>query len=699
MSHPPNQPMQPWLHELTVIVDGPATVLSRRDGQISGHGAQGFFLDDSRVMSVLEVEVAGRAPDFVGGAARGATAQVLGSLRHLGDRGPDPSVEALRRRHLDGATLVEEIEIRNRATETVHADLTVRVGGDGAELADVKQGIADGTQLVPAEVDGASARWRTARHEVLLELDGITAVHPSADGGLKVVAAIEVPSGGSSTVRLAVGATRTRQSLFDAEAAKDQVTWSAEVSVEAADGRLAPLVHTSVDDLQHLLLNDPVAREDFFVAAGTPWYLTLFGRDSLWAARLALPLGTELAGGTLRALARRQGTDVVPARAEAPGKIPHELRRVPAVEGSHDLRLPPVYYGTVDATALWICTLHEAWRWGLPTAEVIDLLPALRRALTWLTEIAPGPDGLLRYLDETGTGLANQGWKDSGDSMRWRDGRIATGPIALLEAQAYAVEAAYVAADLLAALGTGADRRRVPALRAFATRLAQTVRERFWVTSDAGDYLAMALDGAGHAVTGVGSNMGHALGTRTLTQAEADRVAVVLTGPTLLLGGGIATLATDNGGFNPLGYHTGSVWVHDTAICALGLARQGHADRAVDVVRRLVGSGTAFAGRFPELFADGLLLGGPAPYPASCRPQAWASASSLAILRIVLGLDVDAPARCVTIRPPLPLAFGAMRVAGLRVAGRSVTIEVRDDGVVSCSGLPSGWTVLTGPAA
>jgi glycogen debranching enzyme len=275
--------------------------------------------------------------------------------------------------------------------------------------------------------------------------------------------------------------------------------------------------------------------------------------------------------------------------------------------------------------------------------------------------------------------------------MRWRDGRVADAPIALVEAQAYAVEAVHGAVALYEALGTNEDRADMPRLRAFADTLAAAIRERYWVHGEAHPYLAMALDGHGSAVTGVGSNMGHVLGTGALTTEEAAQVVAVLTGPTLLRDGGIATLATDNGGFNPLGYHTGSVWTHDTAICALGLAREGFVGEAVDVAQRLVRTGSAFDDRFPELFADGVVLGGPAPYPASCRPQAWAAASALAILRIALGLDVDAPARTVTVRPPEPLAFGAIRVTGLSVVGAPVTIEVADDGSVTVDGLPEGW--------
>jgi glycogen debranching enzyme len=682
------------LHELVLVVDGHLTALGRRDGQLTGEGAEGLYVDDARVLSVLEVTLDGRQPDFVGVGARGSTAEFLGSARGLGDHGPDPSIEVIRHRSLARGVLSEEIVVRSRAAREVSAAVCLRLAGDGAEVSDVKHGVADGP-LAPALVEAGGAGWSTPRHEVSVRLEGFAEVRPGGDGGVLADVDVVIAPGGVVRLGVDVTAVRTAPSLFDAEAASSRVRWEDDIVVECADRRLPSLVRGSLADLQHLLLDDPADRSDYFVAAGTPWYLTLFGRDSLWTARLALPLGTDLAAGTLRALARRQGTVFAVERAEAPGKIPHELRRIDFVDKVHHMHLPPVYYGTVDATALWVCTLHDAWRWGMPVTEVEALLPALRSALHWLTEVAPGADGLLRYVDETGTGLANQGWKDSGDSIRWRDGRVAEAPIALVEAQAYAIEAVRGAVELVEALGTDGDRAEVPRLLAFADTLTVAIRQRYWVRGEARPYLAMALDGQGGAVTGVGSNMGHVLGTGALTAQEAADVVATLTGSTLLMEGGIATLATDNGGFNPLGYHTGSVWTHDTAICALGLAREGFTGQAVDVALRLVRSGSAFGDRFPELFADGVVLGGPAPYPASCRPQAWSAASAVAILRIALGLDVDAPARTLTVRPPKPLAFGAIRVTGLSVVGASVTIDVADDGSVVVDGLPEGWRLLS----
>ncbi len=441
-------------------------------------------------------------------------------------------------------------------------------------------------------------------------------------------------------------------------------------------------------------MRDPLAPDDVFAGAGTPWYLTLFGRDSLWAARLALPFGTDLARGTLRALARRQGTVDDAATAQEPGKILHEVRRT-AFGPEGGMVLPTVYYGTVDATPLWVCVLHDAWRWGLPADVVRELAPALRAALGWMERAAAeSPDGLLRYLDESGTGLANQGWKDSGDSMRDAAGRIADGPIALVETQAYAVEAAHGAAALLEEV-LGEDGG---AWRAWGDALAARVREHFWVRGDGAGpaLLAMALDGAGRPVDGLGSNIGHTLATGLLDAAESRRVAHALSGPDLLGPLGISTLSRSNPAFNPIGYHTGSVWTHDSAIGALGLSRTGHVEGATAVARALVDVAAASGYRWPELYGAEPVLGRPAPYPASCRPQAWAAASAGALVSVLLGLRADVPAGRIHLSPLVEAPFGALTVEGLRVAGQPLRVEVDAQGGVVGVTAPDGIDVVIG---
>jgi glycogen debranching enzyme len=555
----------------------------------------------------------------------------------------------------------------------------------------VKSGVV-AEAFLPAEASATGLSWRDEWHHTDVSFDQRpTSLVVGAIGESSVATFhLVVAPGETGSVVIRIRASRLRESNLDADAGAAFVDWS-EVTIEALDPRLQQTVSTGLDDLQHLLLTDPDEPTSIFAAAGTPRYLTLFGRDSLWAARMALPFGTELAAGTLRALARRQGRVVNPDSAEAPGKIPHELRRTTYVDAAQGLELPPVYYGTVDATPLWICLLRDAWKWGLSDREVEALLPNLQAAARWLTEFAaPDEDGLLKYIDASGKGLANQGWKDSGDSVRWRDGRIAEAPIALCEAQAYAVEAASAAAELFEHFECDGSAD----LRDYAERMRIRFRERFWVGEAGAEFIGLAVDGHGKTVDGLGSNMGHVLGTGTLSAAEVDRVARTLTSPALLSRYGIATLAQDNGGYNPIGYHTGSIWTHDTAIGAWGLAREGRRDEATRVAQSLLAAAETFDYRWPELYAGAGVLDRPVPYPASCRPQAWSSASAAVLISVALGFEPDAPAGRLTLRPARPAAYGPMTVRGLRFAGQSFAVRCSPDGSTEVLDAPDGIDIV-----
>jgi glycogen debranching enzyme len=682
-------PRQPWLHELAIAVHGNATVLSDPGGDIRPGTADGLYVDDARVLSRLQLEVAGEPPTPVSSGASGPQAQFFGAARGLGNPGADPTVEVHRTRVLDGSGLREVITVTSRARETVRADLEVTMAADDLPIASIVSGQVWG-QAAPPVVRDDRITVDLSRHRVEVVVDPPPREVVVREDGMTVVRhTLAIDPDQSSSVTITVTPTRTSASQFDADAGSGGVTWDT-VRVTADDPRVAPLVAQSLADLQHLLLRDPLAPEDIFAAAGTPWYLTLFGRDSLWTARMMLPFGTELAAGTLRALARRQGTREAPERAEQPGKIPHEARRMAFKRADGSLTLPTLYYGTVDATALWVCLLVDAWRWGLPEPQVRALLPNLHAAVGWLTGPGqPDTDGFLKYLDTTGTGLVNQGWKDSTDSMRFRDGSIAAAPISLIEAQAYAVEALESAADLLDALGEDGG----PVARAQATALRDRVNEAFWVDGPDGRYLAMALDAVGRPVDGMGSNMGHVLGTGVLTPQDSSAVAARLTGPELLDDFGLRTLGRDNGGFNPIGYHTGSIWTHDTAIAALGLASEGHAHEASRLARSLVAAGAAFGNRWPELYSGLPMMGRPAPYPAACRPQAWSAASAGALVTVALGLRADLPSGVLHVTPPAEAPFGAIRLEGLRLGAHPLVVEVNRLGEVRVDGVPEGVQV------
>lgn len=417
----------------------------------------------------------------------------------------------------------------------------------------------------------------------------------------------------------------------------------------ATEPRLARWLETALGDLDALRLALPDHPGDEFFAAGAPWFFTLFGRDSLWAARLALPLDAGIAASTLRVLARLQGTAHDPDSAQEPGKILHELRATTLELPGEGISLPPLYYGSVDSTPLWVCLLVDAWRAGMPQAEVRELLPALAAALGWIVEHGDSDgDGFLDYVDLTGRGLANQGWKDSGDSIQWRDGTLAEGPIALCEVQAYAYEAVLGGAELLEAFAADAASADAPdpsALRAWAAELRRRFAESFWVETPEGRYPAVALDREKRPVDTLTSNIGHLLGTGIVDPDEEAQIAALLVAPSMASGFGIRTMSTDAAGYWPLSYHGGSVWTHDSAICARGMALAGLAEPARLVVEGLLAAADGFAYRVPELHSGDGRGGDPAsasatptPYPAACRPQAWSAAAAVTCLEVLRGV-------------------------------------------------------------
>lgn len=666
-------PQQPWLHEFEIAVDGPSTVLSTHDGRIGSPGS-GWFVDDRRVLSVLELELDGEQATAVAADTVGRSSQFWGVARHLGDRTPDPTVEVHRTRGLRDAVLTEEVRIVSRATEPVRTSVRLLIGGDGAELGTVKAGQADDLPLLPPSESedsdvGAVATWADDRHRTEVASEPAPAAVRHTPKGVHLEWSVELQPQTTWAATVTVRAQRVAATTFDSRPGSDLVDLS-RIGL-AGDPLWDDLIRTNLQDLQHLLQTDPEAPADVFAGAGSPWYLTLFGRDSIWAARFLLPYAPELALGTLRTLARRQATADDEETAAEVGKILHEVRRGAFAHG--DFALPPVYYGTVDATPLWICLLHEAWVWGLGEDEVRELLPTLRAALGWMERMVDeADDGFLRYVDTTGRGLANQGWKDSGDSMRRADGTVAPAPIALLEAQGYAVQAARGAAELFGVLGEPEDERR--RWRDWAASLAERVRQRFWVGEGAGAYLAMALDADGQAVDGVGSNMGHVLDTGLLTDEEVARVVQRLTAPDMLRQFGIATLSADNPAYNPIGYHTGSVWTHDTAITLRGLVATGHREEADAVLTALRRLSTSLHHRFPELTAGDPVGDRPVPYPASCRPQAWSAATAAVMATALAGLRVGTDGTLDV--EPSALLPGGGELHGVRFAGEERVVRI-----------------------
>jgi glycogen debranching enzyme len=664
-------PRQPLLHDLAITLRAPTVCLSGPDGQLRGSGTQGVLCADVRVLAQAVVTIDGVEPEPIGhGVTDASTEHFVGILRGVGVPTADPAVWLRRDRTVLSDGLRETFTLVNRSDQAVAVELRLDVDADLAPIETIKWG-----DPVPTAPPGVTVR---------IAAPGAEPATPAAVVGFPRVLRwpLTVAARGATSRSWALSVHDTGAAVAPAN-----VRLVRPGTVRADDPRLSALLDRALDDLDALLLTEPDHPGDVFVGAGAPWYLTLFGRDSLWTATLLLPYDVTLARGTLRTLARAQGRTTNPDTGEEPGKILHERRRTATPSAQ---RLPPLYYGTIDATPLWICLLRDAWRWGLPADEVRGLLPHLEAALGW---IGRHGDRFLAYHNPSGRGLTNQGWKDSEDAVRFADGRRATGPVALVEAQGYAHEAALAGAELLDAFG----RDGAPTWRAFAADFAVRFRERFWVADAEGPFPALALDGDGAGVDAPASNIGHLLGTGLLDDAQSALVAARLGGPDLASGYGLRTMSRRTGGYSPLSYHCGSVWPHDTAIVARGLSRAGHPAAAAQLVAQLLTAADAFDRRLPELFAGfgADEVAAPMAYPASCRPQAWSAAAAVELLRVVLGLDVDVPGRVLTLQPPTPSPVGALEVRGLPVGDGRLDVTLDKDGRVIRVEGPPGFRVVT----
>lgn len=628
--------LQPFLSDGIVALRAPTQVWSGRGGDLGAHAIDGLYHGDTRFLraTTLAYGPAGAepdlAPEWISVAERTASeVAFVAVLRGVDDDWPDPKVRLDRVRAVTEGGLAERLTVRSHLTEPLELRLRLRLTPDFAPLQEVKAGAPPSATWTATRGDAADA----------VDIDAGGARMRVQAPGARVAADADItiewtltcaPHGEAEAVW---SATLDDPSLV-VRGAASPASWAHHAPVTGVDPRLARWVRRALSDLDALRLTLPGHPDDEFLAAGTPWFLTLFGRDSLWAARLLLPVDATIAASTLRVLARMQGTTTDPETAEEPGKILHELRAGELRMPGEGIVLPPRYYGTVDATPLWICLLGDAAGAGMPEDEVRALLPALDAALGWMRASA-GEDGFLEYVDATGRGLSNQGWKDSGDSIQWRTGELAAGPIALCEVQGYAYEAARAGADLLERFGRpGAEETR-----RWADALRARFQERFWVTSEEGTYPAIALDRDGRGVDTLTSNIGHLLGTGILDPDQEAEVAALLTGPTMSSGFGLRTMSTRAAGYWPLSYHGGSVWAHDTAIVAHGMARAGLRDESHVLMEGLLAAADAFGYRMPELHAGDPsdLTPVPAPYPAACRPQAWSAAAAVACLAIARG--------------------------------------------------------------
>ena len=448
---------------------------------------------------------------------------------------------------------------------------------------------------------------------------------------------------------------------------------SRQTRVTTDNAVLNRILERSLRDLQ--LLTTGLRGHRFF-AAGVPWYVALFGRDALIAALETLAFEPAVAADTLRLLARLSGTKEDRWRDEAPGKIMHELR-VGELARLNEIPQTP-YYGSVDATPLFLVLLAEYLAWTDDIALAGELEPAIDGALAWVAAASSGPGGYLAYATTSDKGLTNQGWKDSGDAIVNADGTLARPPIALCEVQGYV----YLAKTRLAAvhdrLGHGGAAAR---LRVEAHELRQRFNADYWLPDK--EVYALALQEGGAPAAVVSSNAGQVLWSGIADDAKARGTTQHLMAEAMFSGWGIRTLSADERRYNPLGYHLGTVWPHDNALIGAGLRRYGFDDEAGRIFTGLMDAASYFEhDRLPEVFAGFArdADGPPVRYPVACHPQAWAAGSILYLFTALLGLQPNAFERRLTVaRPVLPDGVRHVELQGLRVGDARVDLELARD--------------------
>lgn len=412
---------------------------------------------------------------------------------------------------------------------------------------------------------------------------------------------------------------------------------------------------------------------EHFPAAGTPWFDTLFGRDSCIVSLQFLPYRPDLARQTLKVLAAHQGIARNPWRDEEPGKILHELR-VDEMSAAGELPYAP-YFGSIDSTPLYLLLAAEYYNWTGDLRLLHTLKGAILSALEWIDSWGDfDGDGYVEYEKHSARGLVNQGWKDSWDAVMHVDGRLAMPPVALVEVQGYVYAARRGIARVLDALGLRSEAERQ---RKQARALRLRFNRDFWLPEER--YYALALDGDGLPCASITSNPGQALWTGIVRRAYAADVVGRLLSNELFSGWGIRTLSTGNIRYNPIGYHCGTVWPHDNALCAMGFKVYGFEEEVNELATALFDAACTFPYyRLPELFGGQprTAHGAPVPYPVACRPQGWAAGSFPMILQAILGLRADAPARQLrVVRPSLPYWLDHVQVRGLRIGRGHVDLR------------------------
>ena len=657
-------------------------------GDVLGQG-DGLFHNDTRILSRFQLFLGSHAPSLLSAAI--GTDNVFFTSHSANQRLPFPGgpvappgvLHIARKRFLWDDRLFECVRMVNYSRDAVIIPLTFEFDADFRDMFEVRGMTRPRRGLRhPAENDGRAIALRYTG------LDGVdrTSFISFSDPPYRLTdhkAEFMYPLGPESHLELYIeigmcaGPAPTRE-RFRSHAARARFSMRARRRRGArlrSSGRLfSEWMEKSKADLA--LLTTELATGPY-PYAGIPWFSTTFGRDAIITAWQVLWMDPSLAKGVLNYLAANQATEVSAFRDSAPGKIMHEARwGEMAALGEIPFGR---YYGGVDTTPLFVA-LAGAYAERTGDMELVEALwPQLEAAMGWLERYGDTDgDGLIDYARGAASGLANQGWKDSQDSVFHSDGRFATGPIALVEVQGYAFAAYRAMARLTRRRG---DEEQAEGWSRKAERIREAVERKFWMEDDG--FYAIAVDGDGELCKVLASNPGHLLFTRLVAPQRARRVAGHLLSRAFAPGWGVRTLALGEARFNPMSYHNGSVWPHDTALCALGMSHYGEREGVVALTAALFETAAHFEMRLPELFCGFPRAAGepPVAYPVACLPQAWAAGSVFMMLQACLGLTVDGETGRVTlVDPHLPIGIDRLWIDGLELGDLSISLAIERHG-------------------
>ncbi|PPI41833.1 amylo-alpha-1,6-glucosidase [Rathayibacter iranicus] len=641
MSHPHRPGEQPLSADLVTVLAAPCVGLSDAAGVIDPTGASGLYDGDLRLLSSWRLVCDGGEVAPAGTALVEASSAVFQCVvRGVGDPEPHATVGTtlVRTAHRDG--FVDRVLVSNGGRTRVRPTIAVHLGSDLASLALVRSGQRI-PELLSVPRGDRELTWSKKGAGAVVEASPAPAVLVPG----RMAWTLDLPPGASEELTL-----RVRSSAQPAAPRDEPARFP--LAISYSDSLWQRHIERSISDLDALRMS---VDGDEVLAAGAPWYLALFGRDSIWAARLCLPFDPDLALSTLRVLARHQGRIEDARTGESPGKILHERREVDG-DGRASIS-----FASSDATPLWILLLVEALDAGVPRAALSDLLPALTRATEWLAHRIER-DRFLFYDEIPGIGAVHQAWKDSTDSVFDSDGRDLAFPVALVELQGYAHAALAAAARLYRVFALdGAGR-----LDHLAADLRADFDADFWVQHARwGRIPALALNADGRCADVLASNIGHLLGTGVLDSDGERRVVDLLMSTDLATPLGLRTLAASEVRYSPFSYHNGSVWPHDVGIIVRGLLGSGFRAEAVELASRIVETSRHFDGRLPEVWGGDTLgrSDRPVNYPTACRPQAWSAATALACLAAVASPYVDPVEGTWQVRPIAAFAGGGVVIA------------------------------------